>query len=113
VTVRYALGAPHSGPKSQKPGHKGCSLIIPAVNSWFLMESCVKRFSRLLVMNLQFILQKNKMADPKWRQFFFKLTEFYQNQYMRFFEVAQYDLNINFSKNKMADPKWRTLFFKS
>jgi hypothetical protein len=64
-------------------------------------------------MNLQFILQKNKMADPKWRQFFFKLTEFYQNQYMRFFEVAQYDLNINFSKNKMADPKWRTLFFKS
>jgi hypothetical protein len=65
-------------------------------------------------MNLQFILQKNKIADPKTRQFFFKLTEFYQNQYMvMVFEVAQYDLNINFSKNKMADPKWRTLFFKS
>jgi hypothetical protein len=32
--------APHSGPKSQKPGHEGCSLVIRAVNSWFLMKSC-------------------------------------------------------------------------
>jgi hypothetical protein len=31
---------PHSGPKSQKPGHEGCSLVIRAVNSWFLMKSC-------------------------------------------------------------------------
>jgi hypothetical protein len=53
------------------------------------------------------------MAKPKWRQFFFKWTEFYQNQDMKVFEVAQYDLNINVSKNKMADPKWRTLLFKS
>jgi hypothetical protein len=30
----------HSGPKSQKPGHEGCSLVIRAVNSWFLMKSC-------------------------------------------------------------------------
>jgi hypothetical protein len=64
-------GTPHSGPKSQKPGHEGCSLIIRAMNSWFLMKSCMLRFSRLLIMNLQFILQKSKMADPKWRQFFF------------------------------------------
>jgi hypothetical protein len=49
------------------------------------------------------------MADLKWLQ----LTEFYQNQYMGVFEIAQYDLNINFLKNKMADLKWRTLFFKS
>jgi hypothetical protein len=31
----------HSGPKSQKPGHEGCSLVIRAVNSWFLMKSCI------------------------------------------------------------------------